>query len=208
MNNASAEIRENGKKENHPGFNYPITFARLQKKHTDLMMAAIWKSHPRLRNYMGWAKYVRSWNNNDFTQFIHDHVNDDFPNQHYIFMIGNEMVGLGSLVFAYNDLDIQIALWTTSGFEGKGIGKAIVDTLTYIAFNVWGYPVVYYEHDAQNTFSSRLPSKCGFIFSHTREIDRHADRESGFWMSWKKLRPQGLPDAIFQGRPIEEFIVP
>ena len=208
MSNGSVEMRNAARRQNHPGFNYPLTFAPLQKKHTDLMMTAIWKSHTRLRNYIGWAKYVRRWSNNDFAEFVQDHVNDKAPNQHYIFMIGDEMVGLGSLVSAYNDHDIQIALWTTSGYEGKGIGKAIVDTLTYVAFHVWGYPVVYYEHDAQNSFSSRLPKKCGFTFSHSRDLEKLAERESGFWFSWKKERPKGLPDGIFQGRPIEDFIVP
>jgi RimJ/RimL family protein N-acetyltransferase len=208
MNNASQELRNRAIKRNHPGFNHPLTFAPLQEKHTDLMMAAVWKSHVRLRDYFGWANHVRGWSNSDFADFVYDHVNDSAPNQHYIFTIGGEMVGLGSLVFAYNNHDIQIALWTTTGYEGKGIGKAIVDTLTYIAFHVWGYPVVYYEHDAQNTFSSRLPKKCGFTFSHTRDLNKQAQKESGFWMSWMKLRPQGLPDGIFQGRPIEEFTIP
>jgi len=208
MRNGTAELREKASKQNYPGFNFPLTFAPLQEKHTDLVMAAIWKSHHRIRDYFGWAKYVRGWSNQDFAQFVKDHVNDTAPNQHYIFMIGEEMVGLGSLVSAYSNYDIQIALWTTTGYEGKGIGKAIVDTLTYVAFHVWGYPVVYYEHDAQNPFSKKLPSKCGFTFSHTRELDKQAQKESGFWMSWRKFRPEGLPDGIFQGRPIEEFTIP
>ncbi len=208
MRNGTQEFRDKAIKQNHPGFNHPLTFAPLQEKHTDLMMAAIWKSHPRLRNFIGWARYVRSWSNNDFSQFVQDHINDDAPNQHYVFMIGDEMVGLGSLLYAYDNYSVQVALWTVTGFEGKGIGKAIVDTLTYIAFNVWGYPVLYYEHDAQNSSSKKLPQKCGFKFSHSKNVEKFASQESGLWFSWKKERPKGLPDGIFQGRPIEEFTTP
>ena len=59
MNNGSVEMRSKAYRQNHPGFEHPLTFSPLQEKHTDLMMTAIWKSHTRLRNYIGWAKYVR-----------------------------------------------------------------------------------------------------------------------------------------------------
>jgi len=49
MKNGTQELRDKAIKGNHPGFNYPLTFAPLQEKHTDLMMAAIWKSHLKPR---------------------------------------------------------------------------------------------------------------------------------------------------------------
>ncbi len=154
---------------------------------------------------MGWAKYFRSWNISMISRFIDDHINDPLPNQHFIFIIGDEIVGMGSLVRAYTKQDCQIALWVAHGYQGKGIGKRIVDTLIYIAFNVWGFQVLYYEHDVLNDSSKKLPQKCGFTFSHSRELAKHAEKESGLWMSWYMKRPEGLPDGILQGRPMEDF---
>ena len=172
------------------------------------MIKAVWKSHQHLRGFIGWARYARSWDIKTVSRFIDDHINDPLPNQHFLFFIGDEIVGMGSLVRCYTPLDAQIALWTVSGYQGMGIGKKIVETLTDLAFRVWGFHVLYYEHDARNESSKRLPQKCGFEFSHSRDLDKSAERESGLWFSWKKARPLGLPDGIIQGRPIEDFTRP
>ena len=208
MSNASQEMRERWNGKVFPGFDKPLEFCPIRPKHREALLKAIWKSQHRLRGFIGWAKYVRSWNIKTILRFIDDHINDPIPNQHFVFIIGDQIVGMGSLVKAYTDMDAQIALWITSGFEGKGIGKAIVATLEDIAFKTWGFEVLYYEHDALNEASKRLPQKCGFVFSHVRDLEKSAEGESGFWFSWKKIRPTNLPDAIFQGRPIEDFIVP
>ena len=208
MSNASEEMRNKGNRNNFPGFDYPLEFSPMRPKHKPAMIKAVWSSHQHLRGYIGWAKYARSWDAKAISSFVDDHINDIPPNQHFVFLIGKEIVGVGSLVGAYTNHDSQIALWVTSGYQGKGIGKAIVQTLEYVAFNVWGFHTLYYEHDSTNESSKKLPQKCGFTYSHTRNIEKSAEQESGFWFSWKKQRPKGLPDAIIQGRPVEDFIVP
>jgi RimJ/RimL family protein N-acetyltransferase len=206
MSNASAEIRDKGHKDNFPGFNHPLEFSPMRPHHRDEMLKALWDSHKQLRGYIGWAKYLRSWSNDDFYRFIDEHINAPLPDQHFVFKIGKQIVGVGSLVGAYTNQDSQIALWTRTGFQGKGIGQKMVQTLEYVAFNVWGFHTLYYEHDSTNEHSKKLPQKCGFTLSHTRDIEKSAEQESGFWFSWKKERPSKLPDAIIQGRPIEDFI--
>ena len=208
MSNASDDIRKNGDLNNYPGFDHPLLFAPMGNHHREAMIKALWKSHKELRGFLGWARYMRSWNNNDFNRFIDDHINARLPDQHFVFMIGQDIVGVGSLVGAYTLHDHQISLWVTTGYRGKGIGQAIVNTLEYVAFCVWGYPVLYYETDSANEFSKKLPQKCGFEFSHTRNLRKEAIKESGLWFSWKKDRPDGLPDGIIQGRPIEDFTTP
>jgi RimJ/RimL family protein N-acetyltransferase len=202
MSNATEEMRSKGNKENYPGFDFLLEVCPIRPKHKPALIKAVWASHQHLRGYIGWAKYARSWNAKTISRFVDDHINAPLPSQHFVFLIGEEIVGVGSLVGAYTDHDTQIALWVRSGYQGKGIGKAIVQTLEYIAFNVWGFHTLYYEHDYTNESSKKLPQKCGFIFSHSREIEKSAEKESGFWFSWKKYRPEGLPDAIIQGRPI------
>jgi RimJ/RimL family protein N-acetyltransferase len=208
VSNASDELRNKGNQNNFPSINHPLMFCPMQPKHKSAMIKALWSSHKQLRSFLGWAKYMRSWKNHDFSYFIDDHINDKLPNQHFIFTIGDEIVGMGSLVPCYTPKDSQISLWVVTGYQGKGIGKAIVDTITSVAFEVWGFKTLYYEHDSQNESSKKLPQKCDFTFSHTRDITKTADNESGFWYSRKKERPDYLPDAISQGRPIENYIVP
>jgi RimJ/RimL family protein N-acetyltransferase len=208
MSNASHEIRDKGNRKNFPGFDYPLEFCPMRPKHKPAMIKAVWSSHQQLRGYIGWAKYARSWDAKTISKFVDDHINAPLPNQHFVFLIGKEIVGVGSLVGAYTNHDAQIALWVTTNYQGKGIGKAIVQTLEYLAWHVWGYPVLFYEHDATNEFSKKLPQKCGFTLSHTRNIEKSADNESGYWFSWRKDRPKDLPDAIIQGRPVGDFTTP
>jgi RimJ/RimL family protein N-acetyltransferase len=208
MTNANEEMRNNGKRENYPGFEFPLEFCPVRPKHKTALIRAVWASHKQLRGYIGWAKYARSWNTNTFSKFVDDHINALLPSQHFVFLIGEEIVGMGSLVGAYTQNDSQIALWVRTGYQGKGIGRAMVETLEYVAFNVWGFHTLYYEHDYTNESSKKLPQKCGFTFSHTRDLEKTAELESGLWFSWKKERPDDLPDAIIQGRPIEDFTTP
>lgn len=208
MDNPSERLRKRGNSNNFPGFSHPLTFAPMGNHHREAVIKALWTSHKDLRGFIGWAQYMRSWSTNDFNRFIDHHINARLPDQHFVFMIGKEIVGVGSLVGAYTPQDHQIALWVTSGYQGKGIGQSIVHTLEDVAFNVWGYHTLYYEHDARNESSKKLPQKCGFKFSHTRNLMIDAEQESGLWFSWKKERPDGLPDAIIQGRPIDDFTKP
>jgi RimJ/RimL family protein N-acetyltransferase len=195
-------------RRNYPGFDYPLEFCPMLKKHKPEMIRAVWKSHKDLRGFIGWAKYARSWNGQTIGRFVDDHINDPLPNQHFIFRIGSEVVGVGSLVKSYTNQDCQIALWVTSGYQGKGIGKQILNTLEAVAFEVWGFTRFFYEHDARNESSKKLPQKCGFAFSHTFDTKKSAQGESGFWMSWVKYRPNDLPPGILQGRDIDDFTNP
>jgi RimJ/RimL family protein N-acetyltransferase len=208
MDNPSERLRRRGNPNNYPGFDHPLTFAPIGNHHREAVIKALWTSHKELRGFIGWAQYMRSWSTKDFNRFIDNHINARLPDQHFVFMIGKEIVGMGSLLGAYTPQDHQIALWVSSGYQGKGIGQSIVHTLEDVAFNVWGYHTLYYEHDSSNESSKKLPQKCGFKFSHTRNLRRDALKESGLWFSWKKERPDGLPDAIIQGRPIEDFTKP
>ncbi len=208
VSNASQELRNRGNLKNHPSYDHPLVFSPIRPKHKPALVKAIWASHKQLRGYIGWAKYARSWDVKTISRFADDHINDRPPNQHFLFFIGKEIVGMGSLVSCYTPYDCQIALWVTSGHQGKGIGKEIVNTLKHVAFEVWGFHRLYYEHDAYNQQSKKLPQKCGFRYSHSFDQKKDAEEESGFWFSWVMDKPEGLPDGILQGRPIEDFTSP
>lgn len=208
MISESEKLRRKGDQNNYPGFKTPLMFAPMQDKHRQEMYRALLTSHKHLRGFIGWAKYFGSWSNKEINMFLDDHINAPLPDQHFVFTLENRIVGVGSLIGCYTPFDAQIALWVVKGYQGKGIGKKIVDTLTHVAFDVWGFERLYYEHDAMNQNSKKLPQKCGFSYSHSFDAEKAAEKESGLWMSWVKKRPDGLPDGIIQGKPLEDFSIP
>ena len=208
MSNANEEMRDRANQGNFPGFNYPLIVCPIRPHHKPAMIKALWSSHKELRGWVGWARYFRSWDLKSVNKFLDDHINAPLPDQHFVFLINKEVVGMGSLIQSFSLHSAQVAVWTTAGYHGKGIGAAIVNTLEDIAWNTWGYLTLYYEHDSQNEPSKHLAQKCGFKFSHTKNVEKDAENESGFWFSWKKHRPEGLPPGIIQGRPLEDFTTP
>lgn len=98
--------------------------------------------------------------------------------------------------FYGNQRDVQVALWVGLGHQGRGIGQWIVTVLEWYAFHVFGYDHAYYQYDATNRKSGKLPQILGYRFSHSFDQDKHAVKESGLWLSWVKDRPQGLPDGV------------
>ena len=88
---------------------------------------------------------------------------------------------------------IQVALWVAPSHQRKGIGDWIVHVLEWYAFNVFGYDYVYYQYDSQNRKSGKIPQSRGYTFSHTFEDVKDGVLASGFWMSFKLKRPEGLP---------------
>jgi RimJ/RimL family protein N-acetyltransferase len=191
---------------NHPGFDYPLTYRRIRPSDTLALSHVIRKSHKHLRGYIGWAQYAGKWDFKQIQTFVNQHVNDEFPREHFLFDIGEHIVGMGSLAPMPHLLDIQIALWVAEGFHGHGIGSRIASTLEMYAFEVAGYSHLYYQHDASNEASKRLPQKLGYTFSHTFDERINAKEETGFWFSWVKDRPDDLPPGILQGADIEQFL--
>ena len=149
-----------------------------------------------LNGYIGWAKYAPSWDFKEVQRFVDDHVEDEWPRFHLLFSIGYQVVGFGSLAPVGHPRDIQVALWVSKDFEGKGIGKWIVTQLEWYAFYFYGYDNVYYQHDASNRRSGKLPPILGYGFSHSFEGEISAKKETGLWYSWKKRKPVWIPPGL------------
>lgn len=190
---------------NHPGFEYPLTHRRIRPSDTLALSQVIRRSHKHLKGYIGWAQYAGEWNFKQIQRFVSQHVKDEFPREHFLFFIGKQIVGMGSLAPMPHPLDIQVALWVAGGFPGAGIGPRIASTMEWYAFEVYGYSHLYYQHDASNEASKRLPQKLGFRFSHTFDVEIGAENETGYWFSWVKDRPDDLPPGILQGADVDQF---
>ena len=190
---------------NHVGFNYPLYYRWIKPTDTLQLSRVIKQSKDHLKGYINWARSAGGWNFKTVQNFVNDMVNCEPPRMHLGFFLGKQLVGIGSLA-PVDRLDaVQIALWVAKGFEGKGIGTRIASTMEVYAFEVFGYSRLYYQHDALNESSKRLPQKLGYRFSHTFEEEITAEDETGFWMSWVKDRPIDLEPGLLQGAPMEQF---
>ncbi len=188
-----------------PGHDYPLVCRLLVKTDSKVLYPVMKGNAEHLKGYIGWAKYAPSWDFNTVQRFVTDHVSQEWPRFHLIFSIGYQVVGFGSLAPMPNPREIQVALWVAKEFEGKGIGRWIVTQLEWYAFYVFGYDAVYYQHDASNRKSGRLPPKLGYDFSHSFDEEITATKETGFWYSWKKKKPEGIPPGAIDTGTLENW---
>lgn len=191
---------------NHPGFDYPLMHRWIKKSDTLEMARVIRSSAHHLKGFISWAKYANTWDFKQIQRFVNDHADPEPPRMHLVFLLGKRIVGMGSLAPMDKMNEVQISLWVADGFHGKGIGTRIARTMEMYAFEVWGYSKLYYQCDASNEQSKRLPQKLGFRYSHTFNEEITAQNESGFWFSFVKERPDDLPPAILQGADIQPFL--
>ena len=179
--------------ENWGDYNYPLACRMLKQTDAFYLYPVMKKSAFNLSGFIGWAEYASGWNYKQVTKFVRDHIKSELPRFHLIFTIGREVVGFGSLAPMPDSRCIQVALWVAPSHQRKGIGDWIVHVLEWYAFNVFGYDYVYYQYDSQNRKSGKIPQSRGYTYSHTFEDVKDGVLASGFWMSFKKKRPEGLP---------------
>lgn len=181
---------------NWHGYDYPLACRLLREGDAQHLYPVMKRSAKMLKGYIDWAKYAPSWNYKTVVEFVNDHLGSELPRWHLVFTIGKQVVGFGSLAPMGDPRDVQVALWVGLGHQGRGIGQWIVTVLEWYAFHVFGYDHVYYQYDATNRKSGKLPQILGYRFSHSFDQEKHAVKESGLWLSWVKDRPQGLPDGV------------
>ena len=174
-------------------YDYPLACRQLRSSDAKHLYPVMKRSAKMLNGFIDWAQYAPSWDFKTVQKFVDDHVNSPYPRFHLIFTIGKQVVGFGSLAPMPNPRHIQVALWVALGYQRQGIGHWIIKMLEFYAFNVYGYDKVFYQHDANNRKSGRLAQSSEYRFSHTFDEEIHAKEESGFWFSWVKDRPEGLP---------------
>lgn len=191
---------------NFPGFSQPLHFRPMKISDTAIMTPVLKSSAKSIRGYLGQFQHAELWDIGNAKRFVSQCVNADFPSVHYLFFIGNRLVGMGSL-HQYGDslLDVQIVLAVFGEqYQGKGIGTAIGQTLKKVAFEVWGFSSFWWLVDATNRSSMRAAQKVGLRWDHSYEEEvRHSESESGLWNAFVAERPQDLPPAVLQGASIE-----
>jgi RimJ/RimL family protein N-acetyltransferase len=190
---------------NWGGYEYPLACRMLKQTDAYYLYPVMKKSALNLSPFIGWAQYATGWNYKQVTRFVRDHIKSEFPRFHLIFTIGYEVVGFGSLAPMPHYRDIQVALWVAPKHQNRGIGNWIVQVLEWYAFNVFGYDNVYYQCDSQNILSAKIPQKRNYALSHTFDDEKDGTLASGFWFSFKKKRPEGLPAGAIDTGTLENW---
>jgi len=190
---------------NWPGYNYPLAFRQLKSSDAFHLYPVMKRSAKSLKHHLGWAKYAPSWDFKTVQKFVDDHVHSELPRFHFIFTIGYEVVGFGSLAPMSHLRDIQVSLWVGIDHQGRGIGSWIVTVLEWYAFHVFGYDYCYYQHDSSNRKSGKLAKRLGYRFVSTFDEEKSGTLDSGFWYSHVKPRPPGLPPGAIDTGTLENW---
>lgn len=195
------ELQFRSHKENYDGYSHPLEFRPIKNTDTALLTPVFKKYGKTIRGYLGSFHNADAWEFSDAQRFVSQAVDGDFPNMTWLFLIGNEVVGMGS-IHPYRDslVDVQIVLAVFGKHQGKGIGTVIGKTLRTIVFEIWGFQSFWWLVDATNHASKKTAEKVGLKFSHSWE-DKviHSELESGLWFGYSENRPSGLPDGVLQG---------
>jgi hypothetical protein len=110
---------------------------------------------------------------------------------------------MGSLApYGESTTDVQIVLVVFGQHQGKGIAKAIEETLMYVSFRIWGFDSFWHLVDASNIASIKTAEANGLNLSHKWTDKIHAEKETGEWLAYFAQRPKGIPDGVLQGAPI------
>jgi RimJ/RimL family protein N-acetyltransferase len=195
---------------NFPSYNAKLEFRPLRNTDARLLAPVFRTSAKSVRTYLSSYQHADRWWLKDTQAFVSACVNDDFPSQHWIFTIGNEVVALGSLHSFGGRLDeVQVVLAVFGKNQGRGLGTAIAKTLKKLAFEVWGFQKLWWIVDATNFPSMKLAQKIGCVLDSTFEQEaKHAESESGLWHRFVIERDPTLAPAILQGASIDYWSTP
>jgi RimJ/RimL family protein N-acetyltransferase len=206
MSLEATELKFRSNTQNFKGYSGPLEFRPIRMSDTAIMTPILKSSAKSIRGYLGQYQHADLWDIKDVKKFVSRCVNSEFPSMHYLFLINNKVVGMGSL-HQYGDskFDVQIVL-SVFGKEnqGRGLGTAIGLTLKRLAFDIFGFHSFWWLCDATNRPSIKAAQKVGLKVHHQWEDEvKHSAEESGLWWAFNEYRPEDLPPAILQGESVE-----
>jgi RimJ/RimL family protein N-acetyltransferase len=204
------EFRDGDSIGNFPGYSARLEFRPLRKTDAVLLAPVFRSSAKSIRTYLSTYQHADRWWLKDTQAFVSACVNDDFPSMHYLFLIGNQVVGLASFHTFGNSLkEVQVVLAVFGDHQGKGIGKSVAVTMKKLAFEVWGFNKLWWIVDATNRPSIRLAKAIGCHFDSTfEEATKHGESGSGLWSRFVVERDPDSAPAILQGAPIDYWTEP
>jgi RimJ/RimL family protein N-acetyltransferase len=205
-NNEEIELKFRSSQANYPGYSARLKFRPLKITDTQLLSPIFKKEAKSIRTFLGSYQNADKWDFSDSQKFVSHMVNTEkFPSMHYLFLIGKEVVGIGSLEpYRSNPKDVQVVLAVFGHHQGKGIGQSIAATLKAVAFEVWGFERLLWLNDVTNHASSKVAQSLGLALEASYEDNfLYGEKGTGLWYRWSMHRPIDLPPGVLQGANLE-----
>lgn len=195
---------------NFPGYNYPPEFRPLKMMDSRILAPILRRDAKTIRTYLGSYQNAERWHLKDAQRFVAMRVNDpNFPSFHFLFLCGQEVVGMGSLEpIGDNFMNCQVVLAVFGSHQGRGWGRVIAQTLMQVAFQIWGFESLYWINDATNIASTKIAQAIGCKLEEAYEDEFIlGENGTGLWYRWVAQRPsERLAPGILQGAPLEYWL--
>ena len=163
-----------------------LEIQRLKPEHCLSLQRAMNKGSDHIAGYFAWAENAQLWNTKSALFWIQVQLKEQLPSEHFVFLLGKDLVGMGSLRPFGHPRHVQMAYWVAKGYLHQGIGESIARTIESMALNHRPYQYVYINHDSNNRASGAIPQRLGYQLLDTFNTEVSAKLESGFWFSWIK----------------------
>jgi RimJ/RimL family protein N-acetyltransferase len=117
----------------------------------------------------------------------------------FLICTDEEVLGCFYLDPADDLIGVELSGWVRKGYEGEGIGSAIIRTAAIQAFGMQGHPYLVMRIDVANSASNRAAEKAGFKLDTTIETEKIGRKGTGRMNIWVKANgfPGGVPEDTF-----------
>ncbi len=174
----------------YPGQREILTVVKLRPQHTLMLQQAFKEGTEHISGYFAWAEDAKSWSTKKVLFWIQSLLREEWPCEHYLFLLGKSVAGMGSIRPMGNVRHVQMSYWVTKKYLKQGIGETIARTLERLCFESRAYELIFINHDSTNRASGRIPQALDYKYMGTFEDVKHAKSESGLWFSWAKYNPR------------------
>ena len=198
-NQFELELEFRGNRPNFQGYGYPLEFRPLKISDTVLLTPILKKYGKQLSEYLADYTFAADWDFRNANNYVRGLLNEPFPRYSYLFMIGNQIVGMAYTgEWAGSIYDTQIVLWVHPKHQGKRIGQAIGHTIRKVMLEIWGMNSFNWVVAETNEASIRTAEALGLELEEKFLGEIHAKGETGEWRRYVQYRDESV-NGILQG---------
>jgi RimJ/RimL family protein N-acetyltransferase len=163
-----------------------LELKRLRPEHALALQKALNKGTEHIAGYFSWAETAHRWNTKNTLFWIQAQLREGLPSEHFVFFLGKDLVGMGSLRPYGHPRYVQMSYFVSKGYLHQGIGESIARTIQAVALKHRPYQYIYINHDKSNKKSGAIPERLNYKFVETFNSPIQARLETGVWSSWMK----------------------
>ena len=169
---------------------------KLSPMHAGMLREMFKPGTTHIADYLVWGKNASKWDTRACLFWIQDLLREPEPSEHYVFLRGTQMIGMGVLggfltgIGEFEDSrHIQLAYWLGKKHLGNRYGDRIIKVMERIAFEFRHYSYLHVIHDSSNHTTSHMAIRLGYTFEAFYDGEIKGNKESGLYYSWVKQNP-------------------